>query len=52
MKEIKAEIIITSIVCEWIQKYHNEKQYTLLVKKAKSWLKKALQEVIIQGNKL
>ena len=52
MKDIKAEIIITFLVSEWIQKYHPEKQYALLVKKAKSWLKKALEEVMLEEGKL
>lgn len=50
MKEIKKiEIVITYIVCEWIEKYHSEKQYSLLVKKARSWLRKAFEEEMIEG---
>jgi hypothetical protein len=33
-------ICCTYLIAKWIEKNHPEKQYTLLVKKAFSWIKK------------
>ena len=52
MKHIKPEIVITYLIINWIQKHHPEKQYALIVKKGRSWLKKALQNVMLEEGKL
>ena len=52
MKQVRVEIVITYLMMSWMKKYHPEKQYALLVKKAQSWLKKALQETMMEEGKL
>ena len=52
MAKINTEIVITYLVTLWIQKYHTQKQYALLVKKAQSWLKKAMKDAMIEEGKL
>jgi hypothetical protein len=34
------ELVITLLVAGWIEKNHKEKVYSLILKKAQSWLKK------------
>lgn len=34
------EAVITYLIVIWIEKKHPEKEYSLIVKKARSWLKK------------
>ena len=48
MKSVDANIVITYLVTLWIQKYHPQKQYGLLVKKGQSWLKKAMKEAMVE----
>ena len=52
MNTINPDIVVTFLVTLWIQKYHTQKQYALLVKKAQSWLKKVMKEAMIEENKL
>jgi hypothetical protein len=40
------------LVVLWLQKYHPEKQYALIIKKALSWLKKAVAEKGVDETKL
>jgi len=35
-------LVVTQLVILFILKYHNEKQYSLILKKAQNWLKKEL----------
>lgn len=39
-KKISAAVIISYAVAKWIEKYHPEKQYALIIKKAYSFIKK------------
>ena len=52
MNTINPDIVITFLVTLWIQKYHTQKQYTLLVKKAQSWLKRVMKDAMIEEGKL
>lgn len=42
MALINPEIVITRVVVEWLQKYYPLSEYKLIIKKAQSWLKKAM----------
>ncbi len=52
LNNIGAEIVITKLVILWLNKNHPQKQYSLIIKKAVSWLKKALNEKGIDETKL
>ena len=52
MKDVRLDIIITFIVIEWITKHSPEKKYVLLLKKAKSWLKRMMEEAMIDEGQL
>lgn len=34
------QLVVTHLIARWIQRYHNEKQYSLILKKALAWIKK------------
>jgi hypothetical protein len=39
---IKKEIVITKLVLLWLEKQQAGRQYSLIIKKAQAWLKKAV----------
>ena len=38
------DLVVTQLIVLWIQKYHKDVQYNLIVKKALSWIKKIMAE--------
>ena len=49
--DVKIEILLTYLVILWMEK-NPQKQYSLLIKKAKSWLKKAMEDAAVDERKL
>jgi hypothetical protein len=37
---VDSQIAITYLIVIWIEKYHPEKEYSMIVKKARNWLRK------------
>ena len=46
------EVIITYFMIAWIEKHHSQNQYSLIVKKARSWLKKVMEDNHIEEPEL
>jgi len=51
-KELGEELVITQLVVSWLQKHYSEKQYSLIIKKALSWIKNLIAQKSVQEDKL
>ena len=51
-KKVNVSVVITKLVVLWIQKRHNTKQYSLILKKAQAWLKRKIAEEAIDEEQL
>lgn len=45
-------VAVTYLVVSWIEKYHNNAEYKLIIKKARAWLKKEISKENIDETKL
>ena len=52
MKSFFVEVVLTYLASLWISKYYPQKQYTLVLKKARDWLDKKVKEEKIDESKL
>lgn len=52
VKELGEELVVTQLVVSWLQKYYSDKQYSLIIKKALSWIKKMIERKPIWEDKL
>lgn len=43
--KFSAELIVTCLIIGWIEKYHQSKQYSLVVKKGMNFLKRELADI-------
>ena len=41
---LNEQIVVTQLAVLWMQKYHPDKKYALILKKANSWLRKELEK--------
>lgn len=51
-KTIRSDIILTKLVIEWMRNQQLDQQYSLILKKAESWLRKAVASEKVDESKL